>query len=84
MTSLTPGTISATLSSSGLTERELDVLGELVLGKTSKEVAVTLRITISTVATHRKNICRKLNVHSTVELVCRVMSFASTDPATKA
>jgi hypothetical protein len=38
-------------------------------GKTSREVAVTLGVTLKTAETHRSNIMIKLNLHSTVELV---------------
>ena len=52
-----------------LTLRERDILSFLASGKTSKEIAVALRISTATVGTHRKHICGKLGVHSTAELV---------------
>jgi regulator of cell morphogenesis and NO signaling len=36
----------------------------IVCGLTNKEVAARLFISINTVLTHRKNITRKLNIHS--------------------
>jgi DNA-binding NarL/FixJ family response regulator len=51
------------------TTRELQVLELLGQGKTSKEIAVLLNLRVTTIATHRKNICRKLGVHSTAELI---------------
>lgn len=52
-----------------LTERELEVLALVGQGKTSKQVAEELNLSVETVANHRKHICRKLGLHSTAELV---------------
>ena len=38
-------------------------------GKTSKEVAVILNVTVKTADTHRSNILLKLRLHSIAELV---------------
>lgn len=51
------------------TTRELEILELLGKGKTSKEIAVLLSLRITTIASHRKNICRKLGAHSTAELI---------------
>ena len=51
------------------TARELEILQLLGHGKTSKEIAVLLKLRVTTIASHRKNICRKLNAHSTAELI---------------
>ena len=51
-----------------LTSREQTVLLELAQGKSNKEVAATLDISIYTVETHRKNIKRKLGISSTAGL----------------
>ena len=51
-----------------LSEREKDVLIEIVKGLSNKEIADTLCISVHTVITHRKNITRKLNIHSTAGL----------------
>jgi two-component system nitrate/nitrite response regulator NarL len=51
------------------TSRELEILDLLGRGKTSKEIAVILDLRVTTVASHRKNICRKLGTHSTAELI---------------
>ncbi len=51
-----------------LSERERDVLIQIVNGLSNKEIADTLCISIHTVITHRKNITRKLNIHSTAGL----------------
>lgn len=47
-----------------LSAREREVLKELAGGKTNKEIADTLCISINTVITHRKNISGKLGIHS--------------------
>ena len=51
-----------------LSEREQDVLIQVVKGLSNKEIADTLCISVHTVITHRKNITRKLNIHSTAGL----------------
>jgi two-component system response regulator NreC len=52
-----------------LTVREREILHLLVEGKTNKEVATSLNISVYTVETHRGNILQKLNLHSLAELV---------------
>jgi DNA-binding CsgD family transcriptional regulator len=52
-----------------LTPRELETLALIGQGKTSKEVATALSLSAHTIAHYRKGLCRKLNVHSTAELV---------------
>ena len=53
----------------GLTERELEVLGHVADGASNAELGETLGISPKTVARHRENIMRKLNLHSRTELV---------------
>ena len=48
-----------------LTSREQTVLLQLAQGKSNKEVAIELNISVRTVETHRKNIKRKLGISST-------------------
>ena len=40
----------------------------LAEGKTSKEVAVTLNLSVKTAETHRTNLMRKLGLHSVADL----------------
>lgn len=47
-----------------LSEREKDVLVEVVKGLSNKQIADTLALSAHTVMSHRKNIARKLNIHS--------------------
>ena len=51
-----------------LSEREKDVIVALVQGMTNKEIADHLCISINTVITHRRNIARKLQIHSAAGL----------------
>ena len=51
-----------------LTPREREVVQLLAEGKTSKEVAVALNLSVKTAETHRTNIMRKLGLHSVVDL----------------
>jgi DNA-binding NarL/FixJ family response regulator len=48
----------------GLTERELEVLLELVRGGSNQEIAKDLGISVKTVGHHVQNIYRKADVHS--------------------
>ena len=52
-----------------LTSREREIVQLLAEGKSSKEVAVALGISVKTAETHRANIMRKLQLHSVSELV---------------
>jgi two-component system NarL family response regulator len=51
-----------------LTGREQTILLELAQGKSNKDVALALDISVRTVETHRKNIKRKLGISSTAGL----------------
>ena len=51
-----------------LSDRERDVLIQVVRGLSNKEIADVLCISTHTVITHRKNITHKLNIHSTAGL----------------
>ncbi len=51
-----------------LTSREQTILLELAQGKSNKDVAIGLDISVRTVETHRKNIKRKLGISSTAGL----------------
>ncbi|MGH9453430.1 MAG: response regulator, partial [Terriglobia bacterium] len=73
-TSTSPGAWSkygaeGALSPSLLTPREREIIQMLAEGKSTKEVASALDITAKTAETHRANIMRKLDLHSTSDLV---------------
>jgi DNA-binding NarL/FixJ family response regulator len=52
-----------------LTDRETELLAHLADGATNNEIADTLHISPKTVARHRENIMRKLNLRNRTELV---------------
>jgi DNA-binding NarL/FixJ family response regulator len=52
-----------------LTSREREVVQLLAEGKSTKEVAVALGLSVKTAETHRSNLMRKLDVHSVSQLV---------------
>ncbi len=56
--------ISRNMDNDALSEREKEVIISLVQGMTNKEIADHLCISVNTVITHRKNIARKLQIHS--------------------
>jgi DNA-binding NarL/FixJ family response regulator len=51
-----------------LTSREREVIQLLAEGRTSKEVAATLNLSVKTAETHRTNLMRKLGLHSVADL----------------
>jgi DNA-binding NarL/FixJ family response regulator len=53
----------------GLTARELEILQLIVNGKSNKEIAHDLKLSVNTVAVHRANIMETLGIHKTAELV---------------
>lgn len=65
----TPKTRAGHVRSGALTSREREVVQLLGEGKTTKDVASALNITLKTAATHRTNILRKLELHSIADLV---------------
>ena len=56
-------------TTSELTDREQEVLTHLAEGANNEEIATALVISPKTVARHRENIMRKLNLHSRADLV---------------
>lgn len=52
-----------------LTSREREVLQLLAEGKSNKEVATILDVSLYTVESHRTNLMQKLNLHNTAEIV---------------
>jgi DNA-binding NarL/FixJ family response regulator len=53
----------------GLTARELEILQLIVDGKSNKEIADQLNLSVNTVAVHRANIMDTLGIHKAAELV---------------
>src|SRR5689334_19903624 len=52
-----------------LTPREIEVLQLIVNGKSNKDIAAVLNLSVNTVAVHRANIMQALDIHNTAELV---------------
>lgn len=52
-----------------LTSTEIEILKEIAIGKTTKEIAFDRHSSFHTVNTHRKNIFRKLNVNTAYEAI---------------
>ncbi len=51
-----------------LTPREREVIQLIAEGRTTKEIAVTLNLSVKTAETHRTNLMRKLDLHSVADL----------------
>ena len=68
---LRPASIPAPgeMRTSRLTSREREIVQLLSEGRSSKEVASSLGISVKTAETHRANVMRKLDIHSVSELV---------------
>jgi len=56
-------------SATALSTRELEVLQLIVHGKSNKEIAAVLGLSVNTVSVHRANIMQALGIHNTAELV---------------
>ena len=52
-----------------LTPREKEILQMVAEGRSNKEVANVLNLSVYTVETHRSNVMEKLNLHSVPELI---------------
>ncbi len=57
-----------------LSSREKQVIRGVVSGRTNKEIAEQMNISVYTVLTHRRNIARKLNIHSSIALAIYAIS----------
>mgnify|MGYP001304179789 CR=1 FL=1 len=58
-----------------LTRREKEILELIFQEKTNQEIASELFISVSTVETHRTNLCSKLNARNTAGLVKNALKF---------
>ena len=66
-----------------LTPRERDVVGRLLSGASTRQIAESTGLTVATVNTYLKRIFAKLGVHSRVELVARVTGTRGVIPTMK-
>jgi DNA-binding NarL/FixJ family response regulator len=63
-----------------LTEREVEVLGQVTAGLRNKEIAARLGITENTVKFHLRNILEKLHAQSRTELAARAVREGLVEP----
>ena len=68
-----PGEVESANNNYELTKRETAVLVELAQGKTNKEIADALNVSVHTVISHRKNITRKTGIKSVAGLTVYAM-----------
>jgi len=64
-----PGQQETTSDFDKLTQREREVLQYIVQGKSNKEIANILGLSVNTVAVHRANLMQALGIHRTADLV---------------
>jgi len=72
----------ATQHAANLTRRERDVLNLIAMGKTNREIADTLSLTLSTVKTHVEHVIEKLRVSDRTQAAVRAiqLGLSSTPP----
>lgn len=58
-----------------LTLRETEVLDQVVLGRSNRQIADSLSLAVKTIEAHRSNLTRKLNAKSIAELVRLTLEF---------
>ena len=63
-----------------LTLREREVMELLIAGKTSKEIAVAMNVSVRTVEGHRRMVLSKMNVSSAAQLVRTVLRAREAEP----
>lgn len=69
-----PSVVNNTITDTLLTQTEKNILKEIALGKTTKEIAIDKNLSFHTINSHRKNIFRKLginNVHEATKYAMR-------------
>jgi FixJ family two-component response regulator len=62
-----------------ITPREREVMDLLIAGKTSKEIAVAMHVSVRTVEGHRRMVLWKMNVSSAAQLVRAVLDAREAD-----
>ena len=64
----------------GLSPRELEILRYICDGMSNRAIAGKLGLSVNTVAVHRANIMKTLNVHKTAELVMYAIQNGLVNP----
>lgn len=60
-------------SSHNLTRREKEILSYIINGHNSQDIASLLNLSVHTISTHRKNILKKSNCKSNIELISKAL-----------
>ena len=63
-----PASVADRTAGEDVSQREREIIVQVVKGLSNKEIADALFISVNTVMTHRRNISRKLGIHSTAGL----------------
>lgn len=72
--------LDGAVATSPLGTRECEILQLVAEGKKSRQIADELPLSVNTVETHRKDILRKLELHTIADLVKFVMRHGITTP----
>jgi DNA-binding NarL/FixJ family response regulator len=67
-------------AASALTAREIEVLRLIARGRSNKEIADDLGLSVNTVSAHRSNMMRTLGIHKAAELVTYAIANGLIDP----
>ena len=65
-----------------LTKREIEILHHLLNDFKNQDIAIKLGISVFTVETHRKNLLRKFEVHTTISLIVKAIKLGYIDIGT--
>ncbi|MEO6824244.1 MAG: LuxR C-terminal-related transcriptional regulator [Nitrosospira sp.] len=63
----------------GLSNREIEILNCVKIGKTNSEIATVLGISIFTVKNHLQNIFKKLDVYNRIQAVSKIAKIPADD-----
>ena len=77
---VTRAALGVAAGAAGISARERQVLALLAEGKRSLQIAAMLRISVATVEAHRRNIMRKLGLHTVAELTRYAIREGLTSP----
>ena len=79
-----PSALPAARPPNRLTPRELEVLSQLVQGRTNREIADCLHVSLSTVKAHIEHIIAKLAVSDRTQAAVRAVELGLISPQTQA
>lgn len=64
-----------TISETGITDREIEIIRLISEGKSDKQIAACLKISVSTVKNHLRNISERMNLYRRMEIGTTAMSW---------